>query len=254
MNNRSVRSAFPAAVLLVALTCVAFRCSSADDKPAPVNGDAPTSPVDGGKPVDGGVPATPAPEKTTPVTAAASESTPASPAPSADATAQKSEAPKSEAVTENKAVEKEKEIFRPHALFLEGQSIPEVAYALTQTFMTEEEFKSEVKKVKDRFADFEKDTHGDMSRFLNDRLVIIGLAASGGKVDRIQKGLIWLSMYKEFQQVPPPVVERFAKDNKASLLALFEDFNWDRISDYIKNRRWIKKNEEGESKKTASAE
>lgn len=253
MNNRSVRSTFPAALLLVAFTCVAFRCSSADDKPAPVADVAPNAPVERGKPGDAAPVVAPS-EKTTPVSAAAAENTPAvAPAPVvAEVSAPKTE---SADAAGNKPVEKEKEAFRPHALFLEGQSIPEVAYALTQTFMTAEEFKDEVKKVKDRFSDFEKDTHGDMSRFLNDRLVVIGLAASNGKVDKIQKGLVWLSMYKEFQQVPPPVVERFAKENKASLMALFEDFNWDRISDYIKHRRWLnKKNEEGESKKTASAE
>jgi hypothetical protein len=140
--------------------------------------------------------------------------------------------------------------------------VPAVAQALARTFLSEEEYQAEVKKVKDRFSDFEKDTHGqgDITRYLNDRLVIYGLAASNGKVEKIQKGLVWLAMYKEFQQPPPEFVERFVKENKAPLIAIFQNFKWERVSEYIKNREWRnkkgadEKKEEGDTKKTALAE
>lgn len=147
--------------------------------------------------------------------------------------------------------------FRPFQLLKDGRGAPAVARALTETFMTDEEFKAEVEKVRVRYADFEKDTQRDMGHYLNDRLVIHGLAAANGKVEKIKKGLIWLSMYGEFQQPPPAFVETFLKNNIDSLTALFQDFNWDRASNYIKNREWRKNassDGEGEEKKTASAE
>jgi len=145
--------------------------------------------------------------------------------------------------------------FRPAQMLKDGQSAAAVARALTETFMTEEEFKAEVVKVRERFADFEKDTQRDMGHYLNDRLVIHGLAAANGKIEKIKKGLVWLSMYGEFQQQPPAFVEKFIKENMDSLNALFQDFNWDRASNYIKNREWRNnKKDESEDKKTASAE
>lgn len=152
-----------------------------------------------------------------------------------------------------KKVEKDAKDFRPLQLLKDGHGAPAVARALTQTFMTDEEFKAEVEKVRTRFADFERDTQRDMGNYLNDRLVIHGLAAANGKIEKIKRGLIWLSMYGEFQQQPPAFVEKFIKDNTQSLHALFQDFNWDRASNYIKNREWRKK-DEGEEKKTASVE
>lgn len=148
---------------------------------------------------------------------------------------------------------KEAVVFRPAQLLKDGRGATAVARALTETFMSEEEFKAEVAKVKERYADFEKDTQRDMSHYLNDRLVIHGLAAANGKVEKIKKGLVWLSMYGEFQQPAPAFVEKFIKDNIDSLNALFHDFNWDRASNYIKNREWRKK-DDAEDKKTASAE
>lgn len=145
--------------------------------------------------------------------------------------------------------------FRPFQLLKDGRGAPAVARALTETFMTDEEFKAEVEKVRARFADFEKDTQRDMGHYLNDRLVIHGLAAANGKIEKIKKGLIWLSMYGEFQQQPPVFVETFIKNNIDSLTALFQDFNWDRASNYIKNREWRKNaKDDGEEKKTASVE
>lgn len=150
---------------------------------------------------------------------------------------------------------KEAKNFRPAQLLKEGHGAAAVARALTETFMSEEEFKAEVVKVRERFADFEKDTQRDMGHYLNDRLVIHGLAAANGKVEKIKKGLVWLSMYGEFQQQPPAFVEKFIKENIDSLNALFQDFNWDRASNYIKNREWRNnKKDDAEDKKTASAE
>jgi hypothetical protein len=166
----------------------------------------------------------------------------------ADKGGDKTPAPKEEA--------KAAKDFRPFQLLKDGRGAPAVARALTETFMTDEEFKAEVEKVRARFADFEKDTQRDIGHYLNDRLVIHGLAAANGKIEKIKKGLIWLSMYGEFQQQPPAFVETFIKNNIDSLTALFQDFNWDRASNYIKNREWRKnaKDEDGEDKKTASVE
>jgi hypothetical protein len=146
--------------------------------------------------------------------------------------------------------------FRPYALLLEGNDVPTVARALTATFMSDDDYNKEAAKIRERFKDFERDSQGtgDMGRYLNDRLVIHGLAASNGKVEKIKKGLVWLSFYKEFQQVPPAVVDRFVKQNKQSLLELFQNFDWDRVSAYIRNREWKKPEDEDGSSSSSSVD
>jgi len=117
---------------------------------------------------------------------------------------------------------------------------PEIAAALAETFLTQKQFRDEVEKLRSKYEDWEKDTQGDMGRYLNDRLVMVALGAANGKVERIQRGILWLAFYKEFDQVTPAVVAKFLREHSVSLNSLFKDFTWEKASQYIKNKEWRK--------------
>ena len=115
---------------------------------------------------------------------------------------------------------------------------PEIACRLTRTFMTDEQWKQYVAEFRRKFQNWEADTGGDMGRFLNDRLIIVALSAAGGEVDAIQRGMAYLALYKEFNQIPPSIVTKFLAEHKDSAGRLLKDFTWGRASEYVKNRRW----------------
>jgi hypothetical protein len=115
---------------------------------------------------------------------------------------------------------------------------PTMARELIRTFLSDKEFQKEVKELKGKFEDWEKQSEGDMGRYLNDRFILMGLAAAGGKVDKIKKGMIWLAFYKEFNQPPPSMVVKFLNEHQGSLTRLFTDFRWEKASTYIKNKEW----------------
>jgi hypothetical protein len=115
---------------------------------------------------------------------------------------------------------------------------PEIAYRLTRTFMTDEQWKQYVSEFRRKFRNWEADTGGDMGRFLNDRLIIVALSAAGGEVDAIQRGMAYLALYREFNQIPPSIVTKFLTEHKDSAGRLLKDFTWGRASEYVKNRRW----------------
>ena len=126
-----------------------------------------------------------------------------------------------------------------------------MAKALADTFLTEDQWRQEVKKLRQKYEDWERDTQGDMSRYLNDRLIIVALNASNGKVDKIQRGILWLAFYQEFEQEQPGIVAKFVREHQGSLSKLFTDFTWEKASQYIKNKEWRK---DLEDHKKASAD
>lgn len=116
-----------------------------------------------------------------------------------------------------------------------------ISYDLTRTFLTEEQWDEQVKAIKRRFHDWEKDNDGaDMGRYLNDRFLIVALGAVSGEAEKIKKGIIWLAFYKEFNQPPPGVVTTAMTRHRESLSALFTDFTWEKATKYIKNKEWRK--------------
>ena len=115
-----------------------------------------------------------------------------------------------------------------------------MAKALADTFLTEDQWRQEVKKLRQKYEDWERDTQGDMSRYLNDRLIIVALSAANGKVDKIQRGILWLAFYQEFEQEQPGIVAKFVREHQPSLSKLFTDFTWEKASQYIKNKEWRK--------------
>lgn len=134
----------------------------------------------------------------------------------------------------------EDKVFEPLALLTE-QPQPDgskIAQKLAETFLTQEQWAKEVKKMRERFNDWERDTNGDMGRYLNDRLIIVALGAANGKVDKIQRGILWLAFYKEFEQEQPGIVAKFMREHQGSLTRLFTDFTWEKASQYIKNKEW----------------
>ncbi|HEY3323138.1 MAG TPA: hypothetical protein VGP72_21980 [Planctomycetota bacterium] len=119
-----------------------------------------------------------------------------------------------------------------------------IAQCLVDTFLSKDQLQAEVKKLRSRFEDWEKDTGGDMTRYLNDRLVIVALGAANGKVEKIQRGILWLAFYKQFNQDSPGIVEKFIREHHNSLERLFTDFTWEKASAYVKNKEWRKDIEE----------
>lgn len=117
---------------------------------------------------------------------------------------------------------------------------PTLAYDLTRTFMTQEKWKEEVAKVRAKYEDWERDTRGDMGQYLNDRIICVALGAAGGEVDKIQKGIMWLAFYKEFNQEAHPQVLKFLREHRGTMMNLLSAFSWDRASQYVKTKEWRK--------------
>lgn len=143
----------------------------------------------------------------------------------------------------------EEKSFEP--LLLLAQKQPDgsrIAQVLAETFLTQDQWQQEVKKIRARFEDWERDTQGDMGRYLNDRLIIVALSAANGKVEKIQRGILWLAFYKEFEQEQPGIVAKFMREHQGSLSRLFTDFTWEKASLYIKNKEWRKDIEEQRKK------
>lgn len=115
---------------------------------------------------------------------------------------------------------------------------PNLAYAMMRTFLTDEEWQQRVAECRKRFETWERDNHGDMGQFLNDRLIIIALSAAGGEVKEVQKGVAYLALYREFQQVPHSLVTKFLSEHKESVTELLSNFTWDNASQYVKSKRW----------------
>jgi hypothetical protein len=128
---------------------------------------------------------------------------------------------------------------------------PAIAAAAKDTFVSQKEWDKEVAQFWSRFKDWETDTGGNLGNYLNDRMIIVGLSAGGGKIEKVKKALMWLAMYKEFDEEQPSYVTRFLRDNRESLVRLLTDFTWEKASAYIVNRQWKKDAEE--RKRLASA-
>ena len=115
---------------------------------------------------------------------------------------------------------------------------PNLAHAMMRTFMTESEWQEHVAKCRRRYETWEADNHGDMGQFLNDRLIIVALSAAGGEVEKIQNGVAYLALYREFRQVPPSRVMKFLREHKGSVSELLNGFTWVRVSEYVKQKKW----------------
>jgi hypothetical protein len=115
---------------------------------------------------------------------------------------------------------------------------PNLAYSMMRTFLTDQEWQQRVADCRKRFETWEHDNHGDMGQFLNDRLIIVALSAAGGDVKEVQRGVAYLALYKEFQQIPPGLVLNFLREHKESVTELISNFTWDKASEYVKAKRW----------------
>jgi len=124
-----------------------------------------------------------------------------------------------------------------------------IAYDLARSFLTEDEWRQHVHALRGKFEDWEETNGGDMGRYLNDRIVIVALSAVGGEAEKIKKGIIWLAFYKEFNQQPPNLVLKAFREHKNSLTQLFQNFSWERASQYIKKKEWRTDIEERRKKK-----
>lgn len=115
---------------------------------------------------------------------------------------------------------------------------PTLAYELVRTFMSEEDWKKEVAKIRSKYEDWERDSRGDMGQYLNDRLIMVAMSAAGGDVEKVQRGMVWLAFYKEFNQASHPQVQRFLREHRGTTLRLLMNFSWERASQYIKTKEW----------------
>lgn len=115
-----------------------------------------------------------------------------------------------------------------------------ISYELARNFLSEEQWKARVAETRRKFADWEKDNVGDIGSYLNYRLPAIAFSVSSGKMDRLKEGAAFLALYREFEQPLPQAVTSFARDNLTSLNALLGAFTWEKASEYVKNRQWLK--------------
>ena len=130
----------------------------------------------------------------------------------------------------------------------DGADTSRIAYDLARSFLSEEQWKARVAEMRRKFTDWEKDNEGDIGTYLNYQLPAIAFSASGGKIERLKDGAAFVALYFEFKQPVPQGVTAFARNNLASLNALFADFTWEKAADYVKNRQW-QKDRESEAKK-----
>lgn len=133
----------------------------------------------------------------------------------------------------------------------DGSDASRVAFDLARSFLSEELWKARVADVRRRFADWEKNNDGDIGSYLNYQLPAIAFSASGGKIERLKDGVAFVALYYEFKQPVPQGVTAFARDNLASLNALFAAFTWEKAAEYVKNKQW-QKDHESEGKKRTS--
>jgi hypothetical protein len=131
------------------------------------------------------------------------------------------------------------EEFPARKLVAEGsEDVAAMAFHLKDSYMTPDQWRRAVADVRVRYCDWERDAGGDIGRYLNDRLVSLGMAAMNGKVEAIQKAVTWMAFYKEFQQPPPRAVTRLLRAHRPSLTVLLTDFTWEKASDYVRLKQW----------------
>ena len=127
---------------------------------------------------------------------------------------------------------------------------PALAYNLMQTFMSDEDWQAEVRRTQDRYQTWSQDNGGrDISHFLNDRLLIKALGAAGGEIEKIQRGVVWLALYKEFKQGAHPRVIQFLSEHQNSVSRLLTDFSWEKAALYVKEKKWRQDIEERKGKR-----
>ncbi|MCW8129002.1 MAG: hypothetical protein KIS92_01330 [Planctomycetota bacterium] len=122
-----------------------------------------------------------------------------------------------------------------------------VAREAVRTFLSEADYQARAKKLKEKFEAWREESHDDMARYLNDRLVGVALAAASGKPDRLKEGAVFLSFYHEFKQPLPAVVTDFVRDHHASLQHLFQAFTWEAAGAYVRAKPWRKAAAEAKS-------
>jgi hypothetical protein len=115
---------------------------------------------------------------------------------------------------------------------------PRIAYTLSRTVLSQQQWEQRVEDFLGKYQTWEKDTGGDMGRYLNDRLIIVALSAAGGEIEKIQGGMAFLALYWQFGQQAPSVVTKFLAEHRNSASRLLKDFTWEKASDYVKNKRW----------------
>lgn len=113
-----------------------------------------------------------------------------------------------------------------------------VARELVRTFMTDEAFEAKAGAMRKKYENWREENRGDMDRYLNDRIASVALAASGGKLEKLKEGAIFLAYYHEFKQPLPSMVADFVKDYRHSLNKLFAAFTWDAAVAYTKAKQW----------------
>lgn len=129
--------------------------------------------------------------------------------------------------------------FPARKLLAEGSDdICAVAFCLKDTYMTPDQWRRAVADLEAKYRDWEHDTGGGLGRYLNDRLVTLGLAAVGGKIESIQRIVTWMAFYEHFNQVPPRIVTKLLREHRHSLLLLLTDFTWEKASIYIREKQW----------------
>jgi len=129
-----------------------------------------------------------------------------------------------------------------------------VARELVRTFMTDEVFKAKAGALRKKYENWHEENPEDMDRYLNDRIAPVALAASGGQLEKLKEGAVFLAYYHEFKQPLPAMVVDFVKDYRHSLNKLFAAFTWEAAVAYTKAKQWRRDLDEQRKQEAAKSE
>ncbi|HYF47851.1 MAG TPA: hypothetical protein VEJ63_00480 [Planctomycetota bacterium] len=119
-----------------------------------------------------------------------------------------------------------------------AREIAEIAFELAQKEMKGDEWKKYVQSTHKKFETWSMD-NGDapMKRYLDDKLVEMAPGVLNGNVKALKKMVMWVALYKEFDEPAHSQLEELAFTHKSDFDELLKDFSWERFAEAIKNRK-----------------
>jgi hypothetical protein len=118
-----------------------------------------------------------------------------------------------------------------------ARDIPSIAYDIMRKDLSEKDWKKYVRRSRGMYETWCDDNDsGDLKRFLDDRLLQFAVRVPKGKVIYLKRFIHWLSLYKEWKEMPPAYIREIADENRSELDALLADWSWDRAVALVKKK------------------
>lgn len=142
-----------------------------------------------------------------------------------------------------------------------ARDIPSIAYDIMRKDMSEKDWEKYVRRVRAHFETWSDDNpsaSGNLKRFLDDRLLQFAVRVPKGKVSYLKRFIHFLSLYKEWKEMPPAYIRNIADENRSELDKLVADWSWDEAVKLVKKKakdhEEKKKREREEAKRKAEEE